>query len=90
LTTTYQYIQKKTNLAKIPKDLRILILSGSEDPCGNYGEYLNKLCAAYKGQGIKDVFGKLYVDCRHELIHESLKHELFKDVETWILKSEDD
>lgn len=90
LTTTYQYIQKKTNLAKIPKDLRVLILSGSEDPCGNYGEYLNKLCATYKGQGIKDVFGKLYVDCRHELIHESLKHEVFKDIESWILKSEAD
>lgn len=84
LTSTYEYIVKERNLARVPKDLKVLILSGSEDPCGNYGEYASVLRDNYKSFGIKDVSDKLYMDCRHELTNEKIKYEMFEDVKNWI------
>lgn len=84
LTSTYEYIQKERNIARIPKDLNILILSGSEDPCGNYGKYASELKDIYKSYGIKNVSDKIYMDCRHEIVNDSLKYEMFEDVKNWV------
>ena len=84
LASTYEYIQREKNLTRIPKDLNVFILSGSEDPCGNYGEYVSVLRDIYKSFGIKNVSDKLYMNCRHELVNENLKNEIFEDVKNWI------
>ena len=84
LISTLQFIQDERNMKRIPKDLNVCIMSGSEDPCGNYGEYASELRDNYKSFGIKDVTDKLYMDCRHELINESRRYEMFEDVKNWI------
>ncbi|MBQ3543745.1 MAG: alpha/beta fold hydrolase [Lachnospiraceae bacterium] len=84
LISTLQFIQDERNLKKIPKNLNVFMISGSEDPCGNYGKYLCELYDIYKYFGIEDVSKKLYKDCRHELVNERIKYEMFEDVKTWI------
>lgn len=77
-------LYKKERLIKIPNDLPILIVSGEEDPVGNYGHLVKKLYEIYKAIGIKNLDMELYVDRRHELIHEINRDEVFTDLLMWI------
>lgn len=84
MISTMRYIIDNRNLKKIPKDLKILIMSGAEDPCGNYGDYINKLYDMYKENEIEDVEKKLYLSSRHELLNEVNKEEVYEDIYNWI------
>ena len=48
-------IHKKSNMAKIDKDLPIYLLFGAEDPVGTYGKTVKELAECYKKLGIKKV-----------------------------------
>lgn len=79
-------LYKKDRLDKIPKTLPVLIISGSEDPVGNYGSWVKKLYKIYKNLGVSNLKLKLYHGARHELINESNQQEVFSDLVTWIDK----
>lgn len=84
LISTMGYIQEEHHINKIPKDLKVLIMSGKEDPCGNYGEYINELCNLYNDHSIEDVTIKSYENCRHEILNEKNKESVFEDIYNWI------
>ena len=42
-------------MKKIPTELPVLVVSGTEDPVGNYGEFVKNLVDVYKQNGIKTV-----------------------------------
>lgn len=69
--------------AKVPKELPIYILSGSEDPVGQYGEGVMKTYEQYKQAGIKDLQVKIYPQMRHEILNEYGKEEVFEDILRW-------
>ena len=73
-------IHRKSNIARIPKDLSVLLISGSEDPVGSYSKTVKKLYAEYKRQKIKDTRLILYEGARHELLNEINKEEVMNDV----------
>lgn len=77
-------IHKTSNMKKIPQELPIFMIAGTEDPIGNYGESLKLLKNIYNQNGIKTVDLKLYDDCRHELFNEKNSDEVINDVVTWI------
>lgn len=81
-------LYKKHRLAKIPKELPILIISGEEDPVGNYGALVKKLHKKYIDAGINNVKLKLYSAKRHELLNETNRDEVFSDVLSWINQEE--
>lgn len=72
------------NINRMRKDMPILILSGSEDPVGNFtkGSYL--VFNLFKDNGINDVNIKIYNDARHDILHEKCKKEVFNDINTWL------
>lgn len=72
-------------LSKIPKKLPILIASGTEDPVGDYGEGPKKLYDEYLNLGLDKVQLKLYEGCRHELLNEGIKKQVYTDLLNWIL-----
>ena len=73
------------NLDHIPYYLPILIASGVSDPvCGKYG--LAKLFFTY-GKAKKKVFLKTYLDCRHEILNELNKKEVYEDIYNFIVNS---
>ena len=73
-------IHKKSNMAKIDKDLPIYLLWGSEDPVGSYGTTIRQLAECYKKLGIKNLTLKEYPGDRHEILNESDKEEVEKDI----------
>lgn len=77
-------IHKKSNMKKIPLDLPVFIISGEEDPVGDWGKTVPQLHAIYKENGIKDLTMKLYPGSRHELLNEINHEEVEKDVLDWI------
>lgn len=81
---TLRYIEDKANIAKIPHDLPILILSGSEDPVGNFGKGVAKLHERYKRCGVKDLELKLYEGARHELLNETNREEVMHDILSYL------
>ncbi len=75
---------KEQDFEKIPKDLDILFVSGSDDIIGEYKGTLDKVIATLKGYGL-DPKKKVYEGLRHELLVENGKEAVFCDIKDWIL-----
>ena len=73
------------NLGNINKNMPILILSGDDDPVGNYGKLVVKLYNTYKKQGL-NVQYKLYNGARHEILNETNKQEVYQDIIDFLAK----
>ena len=84
LTETFSLIAKEIEL--IDNDLPIFIISGDNDPVGNFGKGVITLFNKLKSVGIIDLTLKLYKEGRHEMLNELNKQEVFKDVLKWIEK----
>lgn len=79
-----KYAEQEKNLAKIPKDLPILVVSGANDPVGEFGKGPEKIAEIYRQTGIKDVTLKLYPECRHEILNELIKEDVDRDIIKWM------
>ena len=79
-------LYKKKFLAKINKDLPILITAGLEDPVGAYGKGPTALAKLYKKLGVKNVELKLYEHMRHEILNEDEKEKVYNDILEFIKK----
>lgn len=75
---------QKEMIEKIPKDLPILMVSGSDDILGEYGEGVKRLEEAYEKALIKDVSVKLYEKSRHNLMQDLDKYKVMQDIYEWI------
>ena len=84
LLSTIKYIINKENIKKIPKDVKMLINAGKEDPVGDYGEAVKQVYETYTAQGVKDITLTLYDGCRHEILNETNKDKVYKDIYMWI------
>ena len=81
-----RFMQRPDNTAKIPKDLPLFLVSGAEDPVGNYGKGVAAAFAAYRKAGLSDVSMKLYPNDRHELLNETDREVVYADLLLWFLK----
>ena len=77
---------KPANIAKIPADLPILLISGDRDPVGDLGEGVRRVDARMRGAGLKDVTLKLWPDCRHEVLNELNRQEVYAYILDWLEK----
>lgn len=71
-------------LDAIPKDLPILIVSGQDDPVGDFGKAPTALEQTYKQKGIKDVELKLYENDRHEILNETDRKDVYEYLYQWL------
>ena len=67
-------------MQKLPEDLPILITSGAEDPVGNWGEGVRKTYMEYLENSPCKVDIRLYEDDRHEILNETDREDVFKDL----------
>ena len=79
-------LQKKENLEKVPQNLPVLMVSGAEDPVGDYGRGVTKACDSLKKAGVKNITVKLYENDRHELLNEEDGERAMEDIYQWIRK----
>ena len=78
--------QKKENLEKVPDELPILVVSGTQDPVGGYGEGVKKMHRLLEDAGLQDVTLKLYEGSRHELLNETNRMQVMEDIANWVTK----
>lgn len=75
--------QKPDNIAKTPKDLPMLFVSGDQDPVGDFGAGVRKVCELYRKAGVKNLKMLLYPGARHEVLNEVKRNEFWKDILDW-------
>ena len=76
--------QKKENLKKLPGELPVLIVSGEEDPVGEFGAGVRKTEKAFCEAGMQNVTCKLYPTDRHEILNETDREEVMEDILRWM------
>jgi alpha-beta hydrolase superfamily lysophospholipase len=72
------------NLARVPKELPIYILAGSEDPVNGKLKGLHRLVKDYNRAGVRDITWRVYTDGRHEMLNETNRHEVLTDLTKWL------
>ena len=78
------YIEQPKNLANMRKDLPVFLIAGGDDPVGSYGKGIHQTAEAFRKAGMQDVQVHIYPLCRHEILNEINKEEVFEDVVNWI------
>ena len=84
MTEGIHYIQQPANLQKMRKDLPVFFIAGGDDPVGPYGKGVHQAANAFRKYGMQDVAVKIYPLCRHEILNEINREEVFRDVADWI------
>lgn len=79
-----RWIQQSTNLAAMNKSLPVLFVAGGADPVGDYGKGVNKAADAFSGAGMVSVDRRIYPMCRHEILNEINKQEIWDDILNWM------
>ena len=64
----------------VPKSLPIYLVAGGEDPVGEYGEGVKKVCRMLHLAGAKNVKIKLYRGARHEILNEACFPTVCEDI----------
>lgn len=80
---------KANTFSDTENGLEILIISGSDDPVGEFTKGTKFVYDAYKSSGCYKVDMKIYENDRHELLNELDKEVVYKDVLNFIEKGRD-
>lgn len=79
-------IEKAEHLACMKKDLPVFFVAGGADPVGNFGKGIHACADAFRKAGMTDISVRIYPLCRHEILNEINKQEIFEDIRQWIEK----
>lgn len=74
----------QTLLRRIPPALPLRLIAGDRDPVGEQGAGVRRLLDTYRRAGLTRVSMQLYPDARHELLNESNRDEVTRDVIAWM------
>ena len=77
-------LYNKNNLAKMPKALPVLFISGSADPVGDYGKGVKKAYNHFEKAGMQNIYLKLYEGYRHEILNELQNVPVYIDIYNWL------
>lgn len=72
------------NIKKLNHAMPILLVSGYDDPLGDYGKGILKLANIYRKAGIKNVKVNLYHHKRHEVLFEKDHDKIWEDLFKWL------
>ncbi len=75
--------QNPANIGKTPKELPLLFVSGDQDPVGDFGAGVRKVCELCRKAGQQKVKMLLYPGARHEVLNEVKRNEFWKDILDW-------
>ncbi len=77
-------IQQPKNLSAMKKELPVFFIAGGDDPVGGYGKGVKTAADRFKKLGMKDVSLRIYPLCRHEILNEINREEIYEDVFRWM------
>lgn len=70
-------------ITRVPKHVRVLLLTGDADPVSNAGVQARELEQRLRDAGL-DVTAKYYAGARHEILNETNRDEVHRDLVTWL------
>lgn len=79
-----KHIQEPETLAKMRKDVPVHFIAGAMDPVGNYGSGVTQTAQAFVKAGMEHVSVRLYPLCRHEVLNELNREEVYGNVLDWL------
>ncbi len=79
-----KYANAEKTIETIPKSLPVLLFSGEEDPVGERKLGVNRVARLLKHAKLKNVTVKLYPKCRHEMLREVNRKQVFREVLDWV------
>ncbi|WP_164108357.1 MULTISPECIES: alpha/beta fold hydrolase [Sphingobacterium] len=85
LLTLLLQATKKGWYTNIPTNLPILLVSGENDPIGDFSKGINHTERQLKAAGFKDISTQIYAEKRHEILQEDNKEQVFSDIGQWLL-----
>jgi alpha-beta hydrolase superfamily lysophospholipase len=77
-------ISRPERQARIPNDLPIYVFAGARDPVGQNAKSPGELVAAYRAAGLRNVKHRFYPGGRHEMMHETNRDEVVRDLVAWL------
>ena len=77
-------MENKKNINKINRSIKTLLLAGEDDPVGGFGQEVKLTYETLNSHGIIDIDMKMYKGMRHEILNETGKENVYKDVLNWI------
>lgn len=80
------YANDPVFMKQIPKNLPILLISGGEDPLGNYGKGTKRVEHMMKRAGVKNVCTAIYTGARHEVLNELNRQQVWEEITDWCKK----
>ncbi|MEU9804972.1 alpha/beta fold hydrolase [Mycobacterium sp. NPDC050853] len=72
------------NESRIPTELPILVIAGSEDPVGGRTETIQSLITRYLTEGHRRLEYRFYAGGRHEILNEPEKDRVHRDIGLWL------
>lgn len=81
-----RYNQKPENLRAMNRELPVFFIAGGDDPVGSYGSGVRRTAEEFRKAGMKDVSLRIYPLCRHEILNEINREEIYEDVARWLEK----
>lgn len=81
-----KYTGNIRNVKKMNKDIPILLLSGSQDPVGDFGKGFDKAIRRFKRANIQSISSILYSNLRHDILHENIRLKIYNDIYIWLEK----
>lgn len=82
------YLYNNNHLNQMKKDLPVLIISGGDDPVGDFGKGATKVYNKFKEVNMKNISLKLYENARHEIINEINRNIVYNDILCWLKELE--
>ena len=75
---------RTSTLERMRPDTPIILMSGLADPVGGRGTQVARIYRDYVRAGFTDVAYKFYEDARHEILNETNRDEVYKDILDWM------
>ena len=78
------FITKQENVKKMNLNTPILFVSGDKDPVGDCGKGVRRAYRSFQKAGVRDVSLKLYPGARHEILNDSCRETVYRDILQWL------
>lgn len=78
------YIGRVPYMKRMKDNLPIFFISGAKDPVGEHGRGVVRVYLRFIEAGMTDVTLKLYHECRHEILNELNRKDVYRDILSWI------
>ncbi|WP_374464783.1 alpha/beta fold hydrolase [Chryseobacterium sp.] len=85
LFTIYKKATSRNWASSIPKSFPFLLVSGQNDPIGDFGKGVIHTVNNLKVDGFQNVDVKIYPEMRHEILNEEIREEVLNGIYNWIV-----